>query len=60
MKQCGKSRRSIIFPAELLIKWAPGLDDSGIVLFSQEEQIVYLLPQFENHKMELIGQRGVL
>ena len=37
----------IVRPAEPFIKWARGLDDSGIVPDPEDEQTVYLIPIVE-------------
>jgi len=37
----------IVRPTDPFIKWAAGLDDSEVVPSPQDEQTVYLIPQYE-------------
>ena len=38
----------IVRPAKPFQDWAIGLDDSGLVLSPDDEQTVYLVPEFED------------
>lgn len=38
----------IVRPAKPFLDWAAGLDDSGLVPSPNDEQTVYLVPQFQN------------
>ena len=39
----------IVRPKQPYLDWAAGLDDSGLVPNSDDEQAVYLIPNFENN-----------